>query len=63
MFYTAPKVPPGGLMRQGFELKKFSCNGAKRQELFQTNRNCPTLTFRTEVITLRRKTGAMGLTW
>lgn len=50
-------MPPDGPMRQGFELKKFSCNVAKRQELFQSNRNCPTLTFRSEVITLRRKTG------
>lgn len=43
-------------MRQGFERKKFSCNGVKRQELFSTNTECLTLTFRREVITLRGKT-------
>ena len=36
-FYTALKVPPGGIIRQGFDRKKFSCNEAKRQELFSAN--------------------------
>ena len=56
--FTLPEkyLHGGNGIRQGFVRKKFSCNGAKREELFSSNTECLTLAFRREVITLRGKT-------